>query len=550
MDSDPKKVYPVRLTDLWLHRSDGHADVLGDSELYLNHYRLDEIASFLWERCDGDSSVWEISKEVERECDSTAPSFSKILDDVWELLYDLRHKKLLTWSNIPECDVLLVAPPFPTTYHHNALQAPEYLTPPMGLAYLAAYLREHGIKVAIRDLHVYSDGPERIVKECKQLQPRLIGITATTPTYPNAINVARYVKAWSSEVPVVLGGVHATGMPVESMAEAVFDYVVIGEGEATLLGLAKFILSGGGPKIDDIAGIARRDAYGNVIINNAREPLPDLDNLPFPARDLIELDKYVKKGAICTSRGCPNRCSFCACHLIFGPHYRVPSVVRVIEELEHLKNDFGIKEIDFNDDTFNWQPGRVFDLCQAMLERSFNLRWSCFCRASEMSDEMAKAMKKAGCDAIQYGVESGSPQILNSIGKKSSLQQAEKAVKAASMAGIKEIVCGIMIGHPGDTAETIRDTYNFAEHLLKHGATRIMLSLLTPYPGTQVFKKSKDLGITILTNDWEQYIFSRLVIETKHLSKSLLRELYVEGLLRFLEYERSVKSEKMNREYS
>jgi radical SAM superfamily enzyme YgiQ (UPF0313 family) len=147
---------------------------------------------------------------------------------------------------------------------------------------------------------------------------------------------------------------------------------------------------------------------------------------------------------------------------------------------------------------------------------------------------MAVVMAEAGCRVIQFGVEAGDDDSLKQIKKATSVKQIETAVKAAADAGIREIVCGFIIGHAHDTEESIADTINFGLRLRELGATRLTLSLLTPYPGTEVFIRRKELGITLLSEDWEQFIFSRVVIETKHLKKDQLRELYVDGICKFL----------------
>jgi len=534
------RIIPVRLTDLWLARPDGEMDVLGDSALYVNHYRLDEPAAFIWERCNGQNNAWEIARALAKECESSAPAFEEVLSDVLSALDGFRERQLVGWRPEESCDVLFVFPPFPTTYRQEAIKAPEFLAPPLGLAYLAAFLRQAGFSVAIKDLQVEALKPEDVVAACRSLAPRVVGITATTPTYPNALRTARHVKAWNPETRVVLGGVHATGMPEECLADGPFDYIVMGEGEVTMLELCQHLIHGEG-RAEEIPGLAFLDSDKGLILTPPRQPIADLDSLPFPARDLLDMQRYAKKGAICGSRGCPHNCIFCACHVIFGHRYRTPSVGRIIEELEHLRDVYGIDEIDFNDDTLNWNAGRLFSLCRQIQEHGLKIRWACFSRASEMTPEMALAMAKAGCDAVQFGVESGSPDILQQIGKKTTLSQIEKAVKAASKAGIQAVVCGIMIGHPHDTIQTVRQTIDFADHLLKIGATRIMLSLLTPYPGTQIYRQADKIGLRILTTDWEQYILSRVVLETENLSKDVLRELYTEGLIRFLLYERTME---------
>ena len=519
-------------------RDDGELDILSDAALYLNHYRLNETAAFIWKLCDEKHSALEIAEKIIQACESGAPSLDEVVTDVLEILQDLKAKKLIDWTKEDRCDVLLVAPPFPLTYDIAAANAPEYSAPPIGLAYIAAFLRQAGISVDIVDLHVSGTNSEEIVSFCRRKEPKIIGLTANTPTYPSALRTALHIKAWNSGITIVLGGVHASGLPQNCLADGPFDFVVLGEGEETMLELCRHLLGNEG-RLQNIRGIAYIDSNGKYVNTIPRLPIVDLDRLPFPARDLLNIQEYAKKGAICTSRGCPNNCMFCSCNLIFGRQYRTPSVKRVIQELVHLYDKYGIYEIDFNDDTFNWNPGRVFELCDSINDQNLKLRWSCFCRAAQMTPDMAVLMQKTGCGAVQFGVESGSQDVLKSIGKNTGLRQIEDAVSAVSRAGIDEIVCGIIIGHPQDTQKTVEDTLDYAEHLLKLGATRIMLSLLTPYPGTQAYNDAERLGIRFLSHDWEKYIFSKIVMETDNLSKEKLRSLYVNGLIRFLAYEKN-----------
>jgi radical SAM superfamily enzyme YgiQ (UPF0313 family) len=152
-----------------------------------------------------------------------------------------------------------------------------------------------------------------------------------------------------------------------------------------------------------------------------------------------------------------------------------------------------------------------------------------------MTPEMARAMANAGCRVIQFGVESGNDSVLQSLQKQTSTTQIEAAVRAVAAAGIEQIVCGFIIGHATDTEDSSRETIKFGLHLRDLGATRLTLSLLTPYPGTRVYERREQLGIRLLTDDWEQYTFSRVVMETSRLNRDKLRELYVEGLLSFLD---------------
>ena len=155
--------------------------------------------------------------------------------------------------------------------------------------------------------------------------------------------------------------------------------------------------------------------------------------------------------------------------------------------------------------------------------------------------EIAYALKKAGCEVVQFGVEAGNQTVLDSIQKKIKLEEVENAIKVASQAGIKQIACGFIIGHANDTEETTNQTIDFGVKLAKLGATRLTISVLTPYPGTDIYLNLNKNGIKLITKDWEQFIFSRVVIETESLTKERLREIYAKGVYKFLEATRNIR---------
>jgi radical SAM superfamily enzyme YgiQ (UPF0313 family) len=210
-----------------------------------------------------------------------------------------------------------------------------------------------------------------------------------------------------------------------------------------------------------------------------------------------------------------------------------------LNEIEYLINNYDIEYFDFHDDTFNFYPERVLEFCRKVKERQLNVCWACFCRVTNFSSEIATAMKQAGCIAIQFGIEAGNQTVLNSIKKRVRLAEIESAVIAAKNADINKISCGFIIGHAEDTEETINETIEFGLKLATLGATNLTVSVLTPLPGTEVYNNLGKNGITLLTKDWEQFVFSRIVIETKNISKERLRELYVKGVNLFLEKTKS-----------
>ncbi|MEO5361038.1 MAG: B12-binding domain-containing radical SAM protein [Nitrospirota bacterium] len=483
---------------------------------------------------DGKNSIRDITLSILSECEGKMPAYQSIRNDVIAFLDELKHKGLVGWEDGNSLDVLLVMPPFPSVYAIKSVKTPEYSAPPLGLCYLASVLRQHNFKVAIIDMHQNTNLPEDIIHECREKRPKIIGITATTPTYPNAVLIARLVKAFDSKIVTVIGGAHATCLPDECMNSGAFDYVCVGEGEYTLLELAGSLIR---KTIDSlkIPGLVTLNSNGDLQFTGIREKVSDLDSIPYPARDLLDLDSYYQKGSIISSRGCPFNCNYCACAVISGRTYRTHTVNYVLNEIQDVSAKYGYNYFDFHDDCFNLDKERVFEFCAEIKNRQMNIEWGCFCRAAQFTPEMAKSMARAGCKIIQFGVESGNQAVLTKIKKSTTLKQIEDAVIAAKEAAIEHIVCGFIIGHPEDTEDTVTDTINFGLRLSELGATRLTLSLLTPYPGTEVYLNMKQYGITLLQDDWEKYTFSRVVMETNNLPKDRLRELYSMGIGLFLQ---------------
>jgi len=525
-------VRPMRSSDLWLSEPPEGVLVLSDVRLALDQFHLNGVGSLIWRSCDGRHTVQDIVGKIATTCENSAPDDASLGRDVLEFLNSLRGQGLVSWVE-DEVDVLLVIPPAPSVYAKEAVKTAEYSSPPLGLCYLAAVLRENGFRVAIADLHQGQNQSEDIVARCRLSNPKIVGITASTPSYPNALRVSRFVKAWNPNALTVLGGPHATGAAESCSNEPSFDYVCVGEGEQSFLQLVGALLHGKeDPK--KVAGFVRR-TNGAIVHTGIPCRLSDLDTLPMPARDMLDLDTYYQKGAIISSRGCPIGCNFCSCAAIVGNTYRVHSVGRVIDEIQHLMEQYGLRFFDFHDDTFNLHSDRVFDFCRQLRERALDVKWGCFCRAAQMTSAMAKIMADAGCRVIQFGVEAGSDESLRKLHKQTLVRQIEDAVRWAREAGIEQVVCGFIIGHAHDTETDVKATIDLGIRLARLGATRLTLSLLTPYPGTEVYSRRQELGIDLICDDWEQYTFSRVVMETRHLKRDRLRELYVEGILRFLE---------------
>ena len=364
--------------------------------------------------------------------------------------------------------------------------------PPLGLGYLAAVLEQQGQEVAIFDLGLDPQkSPDEAVEPILSFGPDVVGVTAMTNNYRSAQEMMALVHR-DLDCPIVLGGPHATLFPEELVQEAATSYVVEGEGEATLSELvAAMERSDGQPSPDVLAGIAgltwTRD--GCVVRNRTRPLLTDLDALPFPSRRLFPLDRYglsapdgAPMATVLSSRGCPYCCSYCFKGIV-GRTYRQRSPENVLRELDHLRGDHGYEHIYFVDDLFTFDRERLNAICDGLIASSMNLRWQCLARVDRVDMDILIKMQTAGCREIHYGIESGNPDILRRLGKGITMDQVREAVAATAGAGI--LAKGyFMLGLPGDTAETMQQTIDFAGELALDEA---MFSLTTPFPGTRLW---------------------------------------------------------------
>lgn len=522
-----KQFYPRRTTELWLYNRVNKTTIIySDKDLQLYDFCLNDVGSFIWQHCDGMLSNYDIARKLYNELVGEKPEFTEIQSDIKDFLNEFRSNGLVEWTI--NCDVLFVIPPFPAVYTKSSIKNPDYSSPPLGVAYIAAVLKENNIDVAILDMHIKALNPEDIITYCREKAPKIVALSATTPTFPNAVRIAKLLKAWDETVIIVIGGAHVTCLPEECIEFDCFDYVVVGEGEFTMLELTNSLIF---QTIDlsTINGLVYK-RNGVVIAKKERKQLDNLDFLPYPARELLDINEYYQKGSIISSRGCPYHCNYCSCSVISGNTYRVHSIDYVLKEIEYLMSNYKIEYFDFHDDNFNFYPERVWELCKEIKKRKMKIHWSCFCRVSNFNEEIAFVMKDAGCVAIQFGIEAGNQTVLNSIKKRINLAEIEIAVTSARKADINRICCGFIIGHAEDTEHTIEETIDFGIKLATLGATDLTISLLTPLPGTEIYNNLGKNGIILLTKDWEQFIFSKVVIETKNVTKERLRELYVKGI--------------------
>ncbi len=421
-------------------------------------------------------------------------------------------------------DVALITAPSPEPL--SALASRHAGTPPLGLAYLASALGQEGYRVGVVDMNLCRVTRRYLRRFLEIKRPRIVGISSLTESFPNAIRIASMVKALSDRIFVVVGGPHVSFAPREALQSGRFDYVVCGEGERTLVELAGCLLR------DEKGREQSPGLYwpqgSRLRRTPPRPPGQDLDRMPLPDRRRLMLDEYPNAGAIITGRGCPNRCIFCTAGAMFGGKYRRRSPDKVVEEIEVLI-DMGLRSLMFLDDTLTADLDRLDRILSLMGKKGIALPWVCESRVDIEDHSFFRRMSRAGCTGIQFGVESGSPEVLKRLGKGIHLDQVIRSVGAAHQAGINP-VCSLIIGLPDDTESTVRQTVDFAVGLQREYYTQIGISVATPFPGTYLSRQAHKLGLTIEEKDYAQYNLHTPVMRTRHLSRQQIRRLHFEAM--------------------
>lgn len=377
------------------------------------------------------------------------------------------------------------------------------LHPPLLLAYAAAYIREKGYEVSFIDAvaeDIDVESLTRIVAD--KFQPDFIVAETSTPSFKNDVDVLDFIKR-AYNCKIVLVGPHVSAIPYESLksSRGVVDAVIVGEYEVSLLEYLEK-----GP--DGTKGVGFiKDSTGEVIINERRLFIENLDALPFPARDLLPNHKYfdpILKNPftfVLAGRGCPYKCIFCNWpQVLTGRKYRYRSPKNVVDELEHIEKKYDFKSFLFNDDTLTINKNFIISLCDEILERKIKIPWACYARADNDDEFMLKKLREAGCFLLKVGVESGDQQILNNIRKGYKIEKVERAIKLMKDLGF-HVHATFVFGMPGESIQTIKKTINFAKKLKP---TTVQFSTGVPYPGTEFYMYLKSNGY-LHTEDWNLY---------------------------------------------
>lgn len=400
------------------------------------------------------------------------------------------------------------------------------VVPPLGLAYLAAVAEARGARARILDAQALGLSEQQTAAEISRTPARIIGFTATTPIVNGAYRLAAHACTAHPHARILMGGPHVTALPEEPFSKIPGAIVVRGEAEETF----KDLLDEKPP--EDIAGISFSESGkpGAPVIHNPARPLiADLDTLPMPAYHLLpirnyypSLGNYRRKPAlsIIATRGCYGKCTFCY-RETFGNTVRTRSLDLIVAELRLLREKYGIRDVSFYDDVFMGTKKKIRSFCERMIKEKLDVIWLCNLRGELTDPETLKLMRRAGCYMVDYGVESGSEEILESMHKNAELERTRECIRMARAAGL-DIKCGFIIGSPGETRRSMRATLDTALDIAPDTA---MFNISTPFPGTEIFQWAEREG-RLLSRDWDLYDYSHVIMDLPTVKKADIEDFY------------------------
>lgn len=415
----------------------------------------------------------------------------------------------------------------PSAYPGSMLSHRIQGLPPLGLCYLATYIRQFGYTSEILDFYIRSVTLVELYKMLCEKGPKIVGISTTTETYKCGLKIAAFIKKRFPTITILMGGCHVTFEYNDALNTGFVDYVIRNEGEITTKELLDYLLKGIGD-VKNINGICYRTTSGKIIRNKNREYITDLDSLPIPDRSFFDVVSYTFPASISTSRGCPGNCIFCAATALSGGCYRTRSAKNIVDEFIYLK-DLGFKHVNIIDDTMTANIDRLDEFLNIMINQNIKMNWNCESRVDIMTKSLLQKMKEAGCVSIQFGVEAGSQEMLDCLKKNVTMEQIRNVFTWSKELGITTATC-LIIGQPYDTKDTLKETVSFALELQELGA-RVVFSVSTPYPGTFMYNNPDKLGLKILDTDFDNYTTQIPVYDSMYLTKEEIRTAFFDAFV-------------------
>jgi len=379
----------------------------------------------------------------------------------------------------------------------NSVRELPLITPPLNLMYIAQSLNNSGHYARILDAYCLDLNDDHIIRYVKKYNPEIIGIPLHSTDLPIVYRLTKKIKDIFPHIRFFFGGPHASAMPTEALNEFNnIDYIIRGEGDYVAPKLLDALKKN--KPLKNINSISFR--HKSKIVHNKQLPtVKNLDKIPIPSRDLIKQKNYYSKmskrnplGVIVTGKGCPNRCTFCYKLNKEYNQYRPRSPENVLDEIIEILNH-GARSIEFYDELFTIDQKRCLKILELAKKEKLDFEFRIRTRVNYVNKEFLLKLKKAGCTTTSYGVESGNQHILNSIRKGTNIRMIEKVFKITHEVGIN-ILGFFLIGLPGDTPATIRQTINFAKKL---NPLYAVFANLVPFPGTYIYNKSKADGTLV-----------------------------------------------------
>ena len=399
--------------------------------------------------------------------------------------------------------IVLINPPW---YFSSAND--KIISQNLAIGYLAGFLKAQNIEVAVIDSLAEGFSNHKKISRnnqeyiqtglsysdiCARIGPDVTHVGITVPfshLAPISRQLAKAVKESNDKLKVVMGGVFPSTFPEKALTESV-DYVVRGEGEQPLLALMK------GLAPDTIPGLVYKK-NGTVHNNGVALPITNLDEIPFPARDMMPVEKYFSLSprleknkrtcSIITSRGCPYDCNFCSVHSVYGYKWRSRSPANVIAEIEMLVRNYNINHIEFEDDNLTMNKERAESIFDGLINLKKGLTWSAHngVRVDTLDKNLIKKMGQSGCARLNLAIESGNKSVLNLMNKKLSLEKIVEVVRYCSEEKIRTTGF-LLVGYPGETKESFAETLAFFKKLIGIGLNGVAPFIVNPYPGTKLY---------------------------------------------------------------
>lgn len=396
--------------------------------------------------------------------------------------------------------------------------------PPISLSLIAAVLERENFQVKLYDCIAQKINWPSLAEIIKKEKPFLLICNTATPSIQSDLSLALLAKEIIPTIKTAFFGIHVSALSDECFTmQPEVDFIIRGEPEMTTKQLVCYLRDGS--KIDEVDGISYK-SNGKVKHNKDRKPIENLDELPYPSWHLVDIGCYPMPLSgepflmVATSRGCPHKCIFCAAKEYYGASLRLRNPKSVADEMVWALDNFGVDQFLFWSESFTLSKKFVKGVCDEIIATGKRFRWVCNSRTDSVNRELLSLMKEAGCWMIGYGIESGNQEILEMVGKSTTVKQAENAVTWAKEVGL-EVTGHLIVGLPGEDEKTINETIQFAKQLKLDYA---QFYCAVPFPGSRLYSIAKNNG-WINTNDWRMFEQNYSVLDTEKISASKIMEL-------------------------